>query len=200
MTLISTRWLGLAAVGLGLGLAGCGNQSGPTVEAGRVSTTLSKGTSDTAVGAEAQAALESLYRQQPSLRRLADQSKAVLVFPTITQAGLGIGGLYGHGVMMEGGTAGDQYNIAGGTIGYQIGAKSFSQAYFFHTEEALKTFRDTLGFQAGANATAVAASYGANGEISTETLQRPVAVVTWGQSGLMAGAMLQGAKITKIGS
>jgi lipid-binding SYLF domain-containing protein len=193
MTTISRRSLALAAmVTAGLGLAGCGDSAGP------VSTSVSKGTGGASPDAEARAALDALYRQQPGTRKLADQARAVLVFPTITQAGLGVGGLYGNGIMLENGAATGRYNIAGGTFGYQIGAQSFSQAYFFHTDEALKTFRDTLGFQAGASATAVAASFGANGEISTETLQKPVAVVTWGQSGLMAGAMLQGAKITRL--
>jgi lipid-binding SYLF domain-containing protein len=194
MTRISCRSLVLAGMAtVGIGLAACNNTTGPA------STSVSRGAATTSsLDADAKAALDALYRQQPGTRKLADQARAVLVFPTITQAGLGVGGLYGDGVMFENGAPAGRYNIAGGTFGYQIGAQSFSQAYFFHTDEALRTFRDTLGFQAGANATAVAASFGANGEISTETLQKPVAVVTWGQSGLMAGAVLQGAKITRI--
>jgi lipid-binding SYLF domain-containing protein len=132
------------------------------------------------------------------VKKLVDQSAAYLVFPSITKAGFGIGGLFGDGVMFEHGQPTGYYNIAGGTFGFQIGAQTFSQAYFFKDQQALDTFRNTLGLQAGASAGAVAASYGANGEISTETLQRPVVVVTWGQSGLMAGATIQGAKITKI--
>ena len=55
----------------------------------------------------------------------------------------------------------------------QIGAQSFSQAYFFNTAEALKTFRETKGFQLGAGATAVAADFGANGRSTSSTLQKP---------------------------
>jgi hypothetical protein len=33
------------------------------------------------------------------------------------------------------------------------------------------------------------------GEVSSATLQKPLAVTTWGQSGLMAAAVLEGAKI-----
>jgi hypothetical protein len=35
----------------------------------------------------------------------------------------------------------------------------------------------------------------ASGEVSSATLQKPLAVTTWGQSGLMAAAVLEGAKI-----
>ena len=116
----------------------------------------------------------------------------MLVFPSITKAGLGIGGLYGNGTMFEGGKAVGNYNIAAGTFGLQIGAQSFSQGYFFNTAEALKTFRETKGFQLGANASAVAADFGADGSISTSTLQKPLVVASWGQSGLMAGIDVRG--------
>jgi lipid-binding SYLF domain-containing protein len=130
------------------------------------------------------------------VRALADRAEAILVFPTITQGGLGVGGLYGDGAMLEDGRPVAYYNIVGGTFGFQAGAQSFSQAYFFNSEDALQTFRNTGGFQLGVDLTAVAANFGANGEISTATLQQPVVVVTWGQSGLMAGATVEGTKIT----
>ena len=94
------------------------------------------------------AALEQFYATRPGARKLGEGAKAILVFPSITKAGLGIGGLYGDGTMFEGGKPVGYYNIAGGTFGLQIGAQSFSQAYFFNTAEALKTFRETKGFQA----------------------------------------------------
>ena len=80
----------------------------------------------------------------------------------------------------------------------KAGAQEFSQAYFFNTAEALKTFRETKGFQGGAGASAVAADFGANAALTSATLQKPVVVATWGQAGLMAGATIEGAKITEI--
>jgi hypothetical protein len=44
----------------------------------------------------------------------------------------------------------------------------------------------------------VAADFGADGAITTSSLQKPVVVATWGQSCLMAGVNLEGAKITEI--
>jgi len=46
--------------------------------------------------------------------------------------------------------------------------------------------------------TAVAADFGVGGNITSSTLQQPVVVVTWGQSGLMAGATVEGVKMTEI--
>ena len=176
-----------------LALAGCSNTEGPVS-----ASTTAGGGSKADLTARSEAALNELYAKQPATRQLAEKAKAVLVFPSITKAGLGIGGLGGNGAMFEGGKPVGYYNIAGGTFGLQIGAQSFSQAYFFNTAEALKTFRETKGFQLGAGATAVAADFGANAALTTSTLQKPVVVATWGQSGLMAGATIEGAKITEI--
>lgn len=178
----------LAAVA---GLAAC-NQTGP------VSTSTTAGSQRATIDSEVRTALNDLYRQRPGARQLANQARAILVFPTITQAGLGVGGLYGNGAMLRGDRIVGYYNIAGGTIGFQIGAQSFSQAYFFNSQEALDNFERTKGFEIGAGATAVAADFGASGEISSSTLQQPLVAVTWGQSGLMAAAVIEGAKITQI--
>lgn len=178
---------GLAA----LALAGCSNQQGP------VSASTTGGTNRANIEAQSRAALDDLYRTRPGFRELGEKARAILVFPSITQAGLGVGGLFGNGTMFERGRATEFYNIAGGTFGLQIGAQSFSQAYFFNDQAALDTFRRIRGFQFGAGATAVAADFGADGRLTTQTLQKPVVAVTWGQSGLMAGVTLEGAKITQ---
>jgi lipid-binding SYLF domain-containing protein len=180
----------------GLGLAACG--TGPGSSGGPVNVSTSQGVDRSTLAREARAALDQFYRQQPGARRLGDEADAILVFPSITQAGLGVGGLYGNGVMFQGGQPVGYYNIAGGTFGFQAGAQSYSQGYFFNSEEALATFRRTYGLEFGAGASAVAAEFGASGEITTSTLQKPLVVATWDQSGLMAAAVLQGAKITEL--
>ena len=183
----------LVASLLALGLAGCSNTEGP------ISASTSSGESSKAdLTARSEAALNDLYAKQPETRKLGERAKAVLVFPSILKAGLGIGGMGGNGTMFEGGRPVAFYNIAGASFGFQAGAQEFSQAYFFNTEEALKTFRETKGLQAGAGATAVAADFGANAALTTSTLQKPVVVATWSQAGLMAGATIEGAKITEI--
>jgi lipid-binding SYLF domain-containing protein len=192
MTIARRSALATAAF-LALALAGCSERQG-----GPVAASTTAGSSRAEIDAEVEAALESLHKLRPGTQQLTRQARAVLVFPNITQAGLGIGGLYGNGAMREDGRTIGYYNIAGGTIGLQAGAQSFSQAYFFNSAQALETFRDTLGFQLGADATLVAADFGADGAITTSTLQKPVVVATWGQSGLMAGLTVEGSKITEI--
>ena len=150
------------------------------------------------IDARAKVALEELYRDTPAARSLAQNSAGVLVFPDVTQAGLMIGGQYGTGVLFKGGKPAGHYNIAGGSFGFQAGAESFSQAYFFTTQEALRTFEETKGFEVGAGLDFAVADIGATGDISSSTLQKPLVIFVWGQQGLMAGVKVEGQKITQL--
>ena len=181
------------AVGLlAVGLAGCSNTEGP-VSAGTTGGAPQKST----ISAEAEAALQDLYATRPEARKLADNAKAILVFPSITKAGFGIGGLFGNGAMFEGGKTVGYYNIAGGSFGLQIGAQSFSQAYFFNTEEALKTFREDQRLRDRRRRVCGCRRLRRQWAVLDHTLQKPLVVATWGQTGLMAGIDVSGAKITE---
>ena len=52
---------------------------------------------------DSQAALTSLYASVPAAKALGAKATAILVFPKITKAGLGIGGQHGDGALMKGG-------------------------------------------------------------------------------------------------
>ena len=95
--------------------------------------------------------------------------------------------------MYKGGKTAGYYNITGGSLGLQAGAQTFSQAYFFTTPQALKTFEETKGFEVGAGLDFAVADVGTSGDISSSTLQKPLVVFVWGQQGLMAD------KVTRLG-
>ena len=47
-----------------------------------------------------QAALKQLYATAPLAKELGPKAHAILVFPKVTKAGLGIGGQYGEGALL----------------------------------------------------------------------------------------------------
>ena len=190
---LTRRMLTVALLGtVALGGAAC------TTESTRTAGSATEGSDRAKIDRDVTAAIADLHAQNPSTRALGDNAVATLVFPSITTAGFGIGGSYGTGAMREGGQTTAYYNLIAASFGWQLGAQTFSQAYFFNSADALETFRETQGFEAGVGVTAVAADFGAGGEITTSTLQEPVVVVTWGQAGLMAGATVEGVKMTEI--
>jgi len=193
MNALTRRMLTAALLAtVALGGAAC------TSESTRTSGSATEDSDRATIDRDVTAAISDLRAQNPGTRALADNAVAMLVFPNITTAGFGIGGSYGTGALREGGGTTAYYNLIAASFGFQLGAQSFSQVYFFNTAEALETFRETQGFEAGVGVTAVAADFGAGGDITSSTLQEPVVVVTWGQSGLMAGATVEGVKMTEI--
>jgi lipid-binding SYLF domain-containing protein len=150
------------------------------------------------IDTKASLALDRLLGQSETARAVADRAVAVLVFPDIVKAGFGLGGQYGEGVLRRGGVSAGYYNIASASFGFQIGAQSYSQALFFMTEDALAWLDEVKGFEIGADANVAVVNEGMAFDASTSTLQDPIVAFVFGQQGLMAGATIEGSKITRI--
>lgn len=143
-------------------------------------------------------ALARLYEQHPDAKQLVSRAAGVLVFPRVISASFGIGGEHGDGALRVGGRTVGYYSTTAGSIGFQAGAQSKAIILLFMTAEALKKFRDTDGWTAGADATVAVADIGATGKIDTQTAQQPVIGFVMTNAGLAAGVSLQGAKVSRL--
>jgi lipid-binding SYLF domain-containing protein len=83
-------------------------ESGPEIEAG------------------VHATLAQFFRQVHASRDLANKAIAVLVFPSVIKAGIGLGGEYGEGELLIRGQPAGFYNIASASVGFQLGAQARS--------------------------------------------------------------------------
>lgn len=151
-----------------------------------------------AIDVRADLALKQLLAQSETARAIADRAVAVLVFPDIVKAGFGFGGQYGEGVLQRAGASVGYYSIASASFGFQIGAQSYSQALFFMSEEALAYLDQVRGFEVGADASVAVVNAGKAIDVNSSTLQDPIVAFAFGQQGLMAGATIEGSKITRI--
>jgi len=147
---------------------------------------------------DARAALNQLYAKVPSAKTLGGQAKATLVFPAIKKAGLGIGGQYGEGVLFRNGKASARYSTAGASWGLQAGAQTFGYAMFFMTDTALAALDTAEGFEVGVGPSVVMMDEGKARNLTTTTMKDDVYAFVFGQKGLMAGAGIQGNKITRL--
>src|SRR6056297_338341 len=102
------------------------------------------------IDARVDATLQAMYRQYPNTRTLANKSTGMLVMPLVTEAGLGLGGAYGRGALRVGGVTVDYYSVTKASGGLQIGAQQYAHVLFFMTEPALREFRRSPGWAAGA--------------------------------------------------
>ena len=147
---------------------------------------------------DAQAALQSLYAKVPAAKTIGAKAQAVLVFPKITKAGLGIGGQYGDGALIKGGKTVAYYNTTGVSTGLQAGAQQYGYAMFFMNDAALKQLDKTEGFEVGVGPSIVVMDEGKAKSTTTTSAKDDIYAFIFSQKGLMAGLGLQGNKITKI--
>ena len=124
-------------------------------------------------------------------------AKGILVMPNITKAGFLVGGQYGTGALQTGGTTVDYYSLAGASFGFQAGAEKFDMIILFITDEALKKFRESKGWEAGVDAEVTMIKAGADVSLETLRSQSPVVGFVIDQKGLMGGVSVKGSKFSK---
>jgi len=150
------------------------------------------------IGRNSQNALQKLYAKVPAAKAIGKDAYAVLVFPSVTKAGLGIGGQYGEGALIKGGKVVAYYSTAGASYGLQAGAQTFGYAMFFMNEAALKQLDKTDGYEVGVGPSVVVMDEGKAKTMTSTTMKDDIYAFIFGQQGLMAGLGVQGNKISRI--
>jgi lipid-binding SYLF domain-containing protein len=150
------------------------------------------------ISKDSQAALQALYKNVPKAKELGGKALAVLVFPSVIKAGLGVGGQYGDGALIKGGKTVAYYNTSGASVGLQAGAQKYGYALFFMNANALQQIDKADGFDIGVGPTVVVMDEGMAKSMTTTTMKDDIYAFIFSQKGLMAGLGLQGNKITKI--
>jgi lipid-binding SYLF domain-containing protein len=158
----------------------------------------SRAASGSEIEASVHATLDQFFRQVGSSRDLANKAVAVLVFPTVVKAGIGVGGEYGEGELLIRGQPGGFYNIASASVGFQLGAQARSVIIMFMTPDALGQFQRTDGFKVGVDGSIAIIAVGAGGAIDTNSITQPVIGFIFDQKGLMYNLTLEGTKISRI--
>lgn len=147
---------------------------------------------------EARAALNELYTTSPASKALGKDAKGILVFPSIVKGGFIAGGQFGEGVLFKGGKVAGYYNTAAASFGLQAGLQKFGYALFFMNDSDLKWLGKSEGWEIGIGPSITIVDKGIASSLTTTTLREGVYAFFFDQKGLMAGAGLQGTKITEI--
>jgi lipid-binding SYLF domain-containing protein len=163
-------------------------------------------------GVQAAASLEKCRETRDKFKQLGDvpemlaESYGYAVLPTIGKGGIGIGGAGGTGCVFAGGKHTGKVSMGQVTIGWQLGGQAYSQIILFKNAD---TYNDFIKgqFEFGADATAVALTYGASAGASTKgasasagdtravgSWKRGMAVYTLAKGGLMYEASIGGQK------
>jgi lipid-binding SYLF domain-containing protein len=158
----------------------------------------SEAASKARIDADVEVTLKEFFARVRGSQELVTKSAAVLVFPSVIKAGIGIGGEYGEGALLTRERTVDYYNIVSGSIGFQFGAQSRSIIIVFVTPEALASFRRAWGWKAGVDASVAIITVGAGASIDTTRIANPIVGFIFDGTGLMFNLTLDGSKITQI--
>ena len=150
------------------------------------------------IDAHVHEAVQEFYRTSGAGKELAGKAAAMLVFPNIVKAGIGVGGEYGEGALLIGGGNSGYYNIASASVGFQLGVQEKSVVILFMTGEALSKFRASKGWKAGVDGSVALATLGVGKELDTETARKPIIGFVYSNKGLMYNLTLEGSKISRI--
>jgi lipid-binding SYLF domain-containing protein len=143
-------------------------------------------------------ALEGFYKEVKGAGEFTKSAKGMLVLPNVIKGGFVFGAEYGEGAMRVGGKNVDYYSIAAGSFGLQIGAEKKDIVIIFMTDEALKGFQASSGWEAGVDGNIALIEVGTGGRLDTTTLREPIVAFVFGVKGLMADISFKGAKFTRI--
>jgi len=150
------------------------------------------------IDASVDAAIQRFYKQVGGAREFVKASKGMLVMPNVVKGAFIVGGEYGEGALRIGGKTVDYYNTISGSIGFQIGGESKDIILLFMTDEALRNFRASKGWEAGVDGNVALISIGAGERADTMTTKAPIVGFVFDAKGLIADISLKGAKFSKL--
>ncbi|MEE9496407.1 MAG: YSC84-related protein [Desulfobacterales bacterium] len=150
------------------------------------------------IDASADEVMDRFYKQVKDAKEFVRKAKALLIMPNVVKAGLLIGGEYGRGALRINGKTVDYYNVVSGSFGAQIGAEAKDWVIVFMTDEALKKFRESKGWEAGVDGNVALITVGGGDSGSTRNAKGDIIGFVFDVKGLMADVSFKGAKFTKL--
>jgi lipid-binding SYLF domain-containing protein len=159
---------------------------------------ISQAASAAEIEADANDTLHSFVRQVPGARELAAKAAGILVFPSVVKAGIGIGGEYGEGILLNQQRVEGYYNLISASFGFQLGVQERSVIIMFMTQDALRGFEERAGWKIGVDGSVTIITVGVGGGIDTDKIVSPVIGFIIDQKGLMYNLTLEGSKISRI--
>ena len=125
------------------------------------------------------------------------RSRAVVIFPSVIKAGLGVGGQYGTGVILRRNPSTRKWGppafitLVGGSFGWQVGVQATDLVLLVMSDVSLRSlFHDK--FTIGADASVAAGPIGRDASASTD-IALAAGILSYSRAkGLYAGISLQG--------
>ena len=146
----------------------------------------------------------ALEGDAPAFADAIKSSRGVAIFPSLVQAGLGIGGMHGEGIVLfrnaKGGWTGPSYvSLVGGSFGLQIGIKQVGLVLTINNDDGKRVFTGGKSFKLGGDASIAAGPLGRDAEAATDS-RAQASLYSYSMSrGAFAGLTISGSTVNVNG-
>lgn len=147
---------------------------------------------------DANEALVTFYHEIHGGKKFLDNAKGYVVFPDILEAGFGIGGKYGEGVLRVAGVSKAYFSITSASLGFQMGAQQYSLVIALVTDEALKSFMHNDDWDTEFDVNIALAEYNAEEEADDVDFGTNMVGFVFDSTGLMGNFSFEGTKFKRI--
>lgn len=158
--------------------------------------TLAKSASE--INAEVDIAIKKFEKEVVGGKKFLPKVKGYLVFPAVIKGGFIIGAEYGEGALRIDGMTKHFYSMTSASIGYQAGAQVYAVIIAFVSDDSLKNFIRSNGWEAGVDGSVAVYDWGKGKDISSISYEKPIIAFIYDQKGLMASASIKGTKFQRI--
>jgi len=136
--------------------------------------------------------LAKANRRNSFIYEISKQSVAQVVFPKIVKAGILIGANYGEGFLIRDNEVVALIDLAGGNMGFQAGAQTYSQVTYILSEER---YQELIRYNRlslnGSIATSVRGQI-QNSILTTDAIKGDLYTIHFNETGTIFGASLEG--------
>ncbi len=160
-------------------------------------TTFATAEAAQVIDAKVNVAIEEFNKEKGATDFLS-KAYAYLVFPSVVKGGFIVGGEYGEGALRVDGKTVGYYNVAAGSLGFQLGLQKTSYLFAFKSKDILDNFMVSNGWEAGVDGSVTVAKWGAGKDISSISFEKPIYAFVYGGKGFMYNVTFKGTKFTKI--
>ncbi len=163
-----------------------------------LSTQMLFGKTAQAFEKEVDFAIEKFKQEVVGGEKFLSQVKGYLVFPSVIRGGLVIGGKYGEGALRIKGKTKAYLSMSAASLGLQVGVQKYAMLIAFTTDNTLKNFYKSNGWEIGVDSSVTISQWGASKDISSMSFEKPIVIFIYGEKGLMAGISVAGTKFEQI--
>lgn len=163
-----------------------------------VSINTAQAASPDEINIRSDAALENFKKKVDGGEAFLRKADAVLVFPEIVKAGIGLGGEYGEGVLRIKNRPAGYFSITSVSLGLQLGSQVRSIVLVFLDKKSLDDFLASSGWDVGVDGSVAIINAGVAKNINTTNIEDPIIGFVIDNKGLMFNLTLEGSKIRKI--